>query len=458
MDSQKRDESRDWSREEALARRIGEALDRIAPRDAGECPDAGLIAAYHEQALQPDEIAQWESHFAICSRCRKVLAVLAASADASLAEEEVAHLGELIAAARAPSDAAVRTAKPTRPDRLAWRIRWLAPALGVAAALAVWFAMRPPWRAPNPDSSGTLIAQTPKTEPPPNAATSALEQSSKVEPKKKADTDAASLKDRAVTTAQSPNPPADARAKNPPADSNAIGKITASSGVAESAARNESREQTELNSAAAGAPAPPPTPFAPAPRLQAQARVTQEAPKPKAALGAAANAPVLDKQVVAGQEKKDEVASARTAANLAQTGRGFKSLSQADAMTESAALIKTPSGAVVWRVGKGGNIQRSADAGSTWILQASPSQEEWLAGAAVSDTVCWIVGRNGAIARTTDGEHWERIAPPPMAAGVLGKFPDLTGITAHDAQAATITASDQRRYATQDGGRTWGAQ
>jgi photosystem II stability/assembly factor-like uncharacterized protein len=84
--------------------------------------------------------------------------------------------------------------------------------------------------------------------------------------------------------------------------------------------------------------------------------------------------------------------------------------------------------------------------------------EEWLAGAAASDTSCWIVGRDGSVARTTDGEHWEKIASPPLSADASGKWPDWTGITTSNAQTATITASDQRRYATQDGGKTWRAQ
>src|SRR6266404_6145880 len=128
MDSQKRDESHDRRREEALARRMGDALDRLDHRGAGDCPDADLIAAYHERALQPDETARWEGHFAICGRCRKILAVLAATAEEPLAEKEVAHLGESVAAS-------IPIETP-RPNRLAWRTRWLAPALGVAAALA----------------------------------------------------------------------------------------------------------------------------------------------------------------------------------------------------------------------------------------------------------------------------------------------------------------------------------
>jgi photosystem II stability/assembly factor-like uncharacterized protein len=119
--------------------------------------------------------------------------------------------------------------------------------------------------------------------------------------------------------------------------------------------------------------------------------------------------------------------------------------------------LKSPSGSILWRAGKGGSIERSTDAGKTWVSQTSVSREDWLAGAAVSDTVCWVVGRNGAIARTADGEHWERVAPPAQAAVAAGKFQDLTGANASDALNATITAGDGRRFATQDGGKTWQA-
>ena len=124
--------------------------------------------------------------------------------------------------------------------------------------------------------------------------------------------------------------------------------------------------------------------------------------------------------------------------------------------TEQATIQATaPFGATVWRAGKSGRIERSADAGETWVMQTSPSQEDWLAGVAVSDTVCWVAGRNGSIARTTDGEIWERVAPPAQFATDGAKLPDWTGITARDAQSATITASDGRKFSTADRGKTW---
>jgi hypothetical protein len=570
MDSQKRDESRDRRREEALARRMGDALDRLDHSGAGECPDAELIAAYHEKSLQTDEIARWEDHFAICGRCRRILAVLAADVEAPLAENEVAHLGELIATVRAPR-AAARPVESARPYRLSWRGRWLAPALGVAAVLAVWFAMRPPWRTADQNLSGTFIAQAPKIEPLPGAETGALQRPSEATPKKSSESDPEALKDRPITRAQAPNPPIDAIAKDRSDAGNAIGRLAPNSGDVENALRDQKKEKAESNGAPASgavggtlsvpaAAPPPPAPPASAGKppealtraqAQAQASVTtqglsdREAPRstnqsvaiteatPLASTkgstvgGIAGNAPGRDKQVLTAPVGADRSAAplppppppalpapaarppeplpqaqrkgqattqappvtetpgsvsqtvtvteaaplvettnstlggplnASNAADLPLNGRNYQALVKLDAAGELPVQAKTPSGKILWRAGKGGDIQRSADAGRTWILQTGPSQDDWLAGTAVSDKICWMVGRNGAIARTTDGKRWKKIAPPPVAADASGKLPDWIGITAAGAREATVTASDQRRYATQDGGKTWRVQ
>src|SRR5882762_6032736 len=246
MDSQKRDESHDHRREEALARRMGDALDRLDHRGTGECPDAELIAAYHEKSLQPDEIARWEGHFAICGRCRRILAVLVATAEVPLAEKEVADLGELV-----PASIPIET---PRPNRLAWRTRWLAPALGVAAILAVWVAMRPPWRTADQSPSGTLIAQAPRSEPPPNTETRAVQQFSKATAKKESETDAEAeaLKGRPAARAPSPNLPADTLAKNRLDAGGTLGKLGQNSGVVENGLRDQKKEKGESNGAQAG--------------------------------------------------------------------------------------------------------------------------------------------------------------------------------------------------------------
>jgi photosystem II stability/assembly factor-like uncharacterized protein len=127
-------------------------------------------------------------------------------------------------------------------------------------------------------------------------------------------------------------------------------------------------------------------------------------------------------------------------------------------LQENPVLLKSASGVTLWRVGIAGVIERSTDAGKTWAAQVSPYKEDWLAGAVVSETVCWIAGRNGAIARTTDGKNWESVAPPSQSASNNAKSPDWTGIAASDARTVTITANDGNKFATTDGGKTWQQQ
>jgi photosystem II stability/assembly factor-like uncharacterized protein len=468
MDPNMKDQSLDRRREEALARRLGEALDRITPRGTQPCPDAELIAAYHERSLAPGEIAECDAHFAACSRCRKILAVLAASDDTPLAETEVARLGELVATTRAPGEAAPQIIKPTRSSRWDWRARWLAPVLGVAAVLSVWFAVRPPWRTVDQGASGTLIAQAPKNEPLPNEALRALDQSTNVSPRKSPEADAASApvssKNRSVARAQSPSSDAESLAKNRAADSDTIAAPTPGAQVAGNAVRDEMKEQAELKTAPADAPVPVPPQAAappPMPAPRAQARIAGAASADKSVPGSTSQTVTVNGEAPLVNTTRGGLGSVENEnknGQLPLNGRKYEGLAVSNGTTANAVLIKTLSGSNLWRAGKGGNIDRSTDAGQTWRPQGSPLREDWLAGVAVSDKVCWLAGRNGALARTTDGEHWEQVAAPAVAPAASGKLPDWVAVASADAQTATITASDQRRYSTQDGGKTWRAQ
>lgn len=443
MDTPKRDESRDRQREETLARRMGEALDKIAPGDAGECPDAELIAAYHERALNPDEIAGCETHFAACARCRKILAVLAASDDTPLAAKEVARLGELLAASRAPQETASPIVMPMRPNRFDWSARWLAPALGVAAVLAVWFAMRPPWRAVDRAPSGTLVAQAPMNEPPASVEPRPTERTGEVAAKKAPESEGTVLESRAATQPQPASPPRDALAKKS-LDAEAFGGVPQNSGAAYKASQQDAKEKAESNSVpmVAAPPAPPPA-FQASRSAMASSRLAQPqaagqvTPQAEVPTGSAATAPaqngiasVLNGQVVP----------------QALVGRDVK------------VSLVSPSGQVLWEAGRAGVIQRSVDGGHTWVSQTSPFADDWEAGAAISDTVCWLVGDHGAIARSMDAVHWEKIAPPAATADANGNFPDWIHISANSAQAAVIESRDHRRFATENGGKTWRVQ
>ena len=134
-------DDRDRQLERALARHLSNASpDR-------SCPDAEILAAYHERSLSLEEMAQWKEHIAGCARCQEALAWIEES-EGALAEksagEEVEVLDEEMMATAIRTEAAALgsrreirraaavaaesrvSAPPKSVRRLPWR--WVAPA------------------------------------------------------------------------------------------------------------------------------------------------------------------------------------------------------------------------------------------------------------------------------------------------------------------------------------------
>ncbi|HLJ22996.1 MAG TPA: hypothetical protein VKT71_02735 [Candidatus Acidoferrales bacterium] len=479
MDPQEKDEAK-LRRQASLAQRMGEALDRLTPHGAQECPDPEIIAAYAEQSLNPAESSKWEGHFAACSRCRNILRVLAASADTPLAAKEVAQIGELVAAARPaaerPSVSADRAV--AHPKVIHWPTRWLAPAIGVAAVLAVWFALRPPWRTTDQGTSATLVAQAPREEVAPPAAPPVPQQPAEIVPPQQPNAEPATPMDRSLAPAAPRNEPAESalerdlqKQKAPDISSPRAGVV---GGVLQGGKKldrlADGRQNAEAAPGPAAAPPPPPArlamPAPAAPQSKAKSALSAdagEAPQVTASANAVENTPAAQNKPADSIQNQARSMSASAAQQvIVPQERAGARKEQAFGLVrppqKDSSLLKAPSDLIHWRAGKGGIIQHSVDSGRTWVPQASPSKEDWLAGAAFSDTVCWLAGRHGAIARTADGQTWQRIPPPAQAAGADGSLPDWTGISASDAQSAVVTAADGRRFATADGGKTWQSQ
>ncbi len=108
--------------------------------------------------------------------------------------------------------------------------------------------------------------------------------------------------------------------------------------------------------------------------------------------------------------------------------------------------IVAPGGSARWRITNGQRVEWSASNAGEWT-PASIGEGTFAAGSAPSPSVCWIVGRGGAIYLTTNGTRFVRIASPEMV--------DLVAITANDDRNAIVTAADGRAWATSDQGRTW---
>ncbi len=467
-----------------LVRRVGEALDRMNAPGTADCPDAEVLAAYAEQSLGADESGHWEGHFASCARCRNILRVLAASTDTPLAAKEVAHLGELVSSTHAPDETAGRPVGRARPWYTDWRMRWLAPAFGVAAVLAAWFAIRPPWRATRPGASETLVAQAPKEEAPLSQAPAELDRASRIALPQEEKSKAAPSPNKSTANAPTFNSPVEGLAKERGDAASAADRISLGANEATSSLQQQKKLTAQLGAREIQPPAVPPPP----PPPQAQAATGGPAtpqPEAKAALGTPAAAPLPQARAQANAAPAPETpASTGQSVTVTESvpqvgttngiigqniekekskdrpvnGRDFQALIYLRPAPEFLASLKAPSGSIVWRAGKDGVIQRSTDSGNTWDPQKSPSKEDWLAGVAVSDKICWLVGRNGAIARTTDGMKWKTIKPPQFTAPASEKLSDWVGITANGAQDATITGGDQRRYSTKDGGRHWQAE
>ena len=113
----------------------------------------------------------------------------------------------------------------------------------------------------------------------------------------------------------------------------------------------------------------------------------------------------------------------------------------------SATLIVSSSPNSVWRIAAGGAVEHSTDRGSTWELQSTGVTVTLTAGSSPAPSMCWLVGPQGIVLRTTDARSWRRIAFPEAV--------DLTSVRAAGDKIATVTTADGRAFSTTDGGQTW---
>jgi len=434
-------------RDTALARLLAEAL-KAQSKSVGDvtisaCPDAEILATYAEHGLAEEETARWESHFADCSRCQKIIAVLAAS-DEELTGPEVERLGNLAAASSPAREPVLRKAAWWS---LIWRRpvlwRWLVPAAGLASAAGLWLALHQ--APPRETLSAQKIAAT--TEAPRNGAPEAVTGTSSAKPD-----------ETQIAQANLPPPPA----PSPRSDVLLRDKETAPATPSPAAKKEQAQKQETFSNAVQ----PPQASEigralntrendAQVDRLRPSQAAEAKSQIKDALTAAAPAAPVA---APPPPPARDVDRAERQALDDRATGAPAPTQMKALAQTVSVAIVfASPDRRALWRLGSGGRIEHSSDQGKTWQPQSSGVTADLLAGAAPSETVAWAAGREGIILRTADGEHWQRIAPPsatPPAASTT-PAPDWTGVEARDALHATIISRDLRRFATEDGGRTW---
>jgi hypothetical protein len=444
-------------REKAIARLLRQGLRRGRRDSVAGCPDAETLAAYYERSLAADEAARCETHFSSCSHCQQQLAMLVR------AEPALAETGKQSARAAwqhgyEPQPSAAPAAARATPslDRDSWlgsfwqrQWRWLGPAAVAMCALALWVAVRPtpPRLAPASEQKEVALSVPPAT---PGSAANLNPPASKAPPRVLAPPKSAGRE----------APPGDAlaRLKREKAPSVSAGAAP-SYNLAAAAERQKSkmaatktRERAEKLAAAAAAP--PPAVAAGAEQklpLAAQEVVVgapvaapSPAPQPSAALASRSmeSAPAARPHA---ETKLSPAMGALAVQNLdAASGERMTSLEMREV------VIASPHPQVLWRLRLGTVVERSRDAGKTWKEQAVPAGLALLAGAAPSERVCWLVGRAGAVLRTTDAKSWKKLAPPVEA--------DLLRVEARDAESAKVFAVDGTSFVTEDGGKTWHPQ
>jgi hypothetical protein len=325
--------------------------------------------------------------------------ILAAWADDRLTAAErdavEAHAADC-ARCQAVVAAMVRAEPPAEPATPWWRRRatlgWLVPVTGAAAAAVVWLVVAPGLGRQAPAVEPLTLTRAPATpspmpSPPPEMTM--------------ANGDLAARSDKQVDAFRMKDKKEEVRPQQVPLD-----KIEAA------------RPPASLFDAAPAAPAPVPAPAA----------------------GAGGAAPTLDRRATLAEKAKagtpgEQVGTANEQVTLAT---GFIALPD----------VVSSNPASRWRITRTpGELQHSADGGATWELQQTRIPVELTAGASPQPSVCWMVGRGGAVLLTTDNRTWRRV---PFI-----QTTDLVAVSATDDSHATVTTSSGDKFVTADGGATW---
>jgi Photosynthesis system II assembly factor YCF48 len=496
-------DDRDKQFDRALARHL-----RSATPDAA-CPDAEILAAYHERSLSLEEMAHWKAHIVSCSHCQETLALLEQTEFVSANDWEKGGVPAALQASRSLSGAKdtekdgfalARSAASATPApveirsaskgdaqarrRVPWSI--LAPTAALAAGLLVWVAVHERTNFSMKKTANAEVAENRESLPPPS---SSAPQYGKAEPR---DEGTASLQsytreDRKTATALTspalhsqvpsstpsavPPSPAGRELGGPERDKLALLDAENSRESLQKGAGASSGAFVSKRVVAA-APAAPKAAGARgggplvANQMQNQNNMqnANQAPAP------AANRPVgqVSEQVTV-EAAKQPAAEEKTDAQQAQKQKS-EDLS-AYSTTESVSVIAgavpvngrdlsalrllggniifAPNKKQAWRVGPAGKIERSSDAGKSWKPQKSDVATDLVSGSAPAENICWIAGKSGMLLLTTDGgKHWKQIASPISE--------DMGGVLARDAQHASIWDVPRgRTFETSDGGLTW---
>ncbi len=377
---------------------------------SGQCLDAETVAAMADGGLSADEQSAAAEHALTCARCRELIVSV------------------------------VRTTPEPTPQPSGWRtwwqvpsLRWLAPVVATGLAVAVWVAVDS--RHPNvtsltvplraPEKREAVVVPSPQEREAKADAAPARKAlgEPKTEPPKE---EAAQEKATATGQAFRSDAPADRQA--------ALQRDRSKTGpVDQLAAAKPEEKQPKAEALDKRVTATPPP-----------AQASPASPPP-----AASPAPPATTSNEAGRGGRRDAGVSGGAGTLART-EAFTDRAAVGAIAETVAVaipdIASPDARSRWRI-SGASVQRSTDNGETWTAQKTGTTVRLTAGSAPHPDICWIVGDQGTVLVSVDGRSWQRVKSPDAMR--------LVSVTATSADAATVTTSDGRTFATTDRGRTW---
>jgi hypothetical protein len=356
---------------------------------AEPCPSADVFAAYYEHSLDPEETEHYDKHFASCASCRAILAGVARASVATIPALE------------------------TKQGSQWWNSMrvWLATAAACVAVLlvAVVFIQR------SSKSTGTENAQL--------AMSRAVATPAPAE----------SLSHAATTPA--PAPPENV----PPMLAGNAPAMPLPKSVKTPKPAPPPQDQAVDLSASASASAAVVEPAAPAPAPAERKKAEDARDGAVAALQPSATPQVAPD---ARQEMSaNRAMQAKSAAGFAATMKKPKAQAPAKYI-----VVTSPGSQITWTIHTN-HVQYAENGQPAPVQDFIPTNSAIAAGSSPGGKVCWLVGADGAVVRTTDGRLWLGTNSPTGS--------DLKAIKATSARAATVTSSDGHTYVTADAGQTW---
>jgi hypothetical protein len=450
-------DERDQQLERALARHLRDATPDL------DCPDAEILAAFHERTLAVDEMTRWKNHIAGCTRCQQTLALMEVSEE--MGDEQSEASRELPMLQARPPEAlgarslgmqmmgtatmvdAASAASQKKVEPLGARrqvVRWLVPVGAVAAAVLVWVGVHERQGAVGKHAETQVAESRPEPAPVPEQRPPSQPLKEKVAPDspvvepysdKPAKRSAPNLQKREpVAPLGTAGQSLDAKRD----ENKGAAKARAQSQTGDSLKGAQSDQLTTLSAgqtAAETAAVPamaPPAAAAPAPRDQD--KISGQA--------AGLNAPQAEMRQKKSADTRNALASS------VNTPVGGAVMLRKVASSDPGVIV-APGDQQAWIVGAAGRVRHSADGGKTWAPQNTGVTSDLSTGSAPSPSVVWIVGKSGTILLSVDGgAHWKQLTSP-----ITG---DLGGVHAVDALNATIwDEANRKSYSTSDGGATW---